>query len=137
MFYLQLPSSSQLSTRPPSPSGGHNSDPEIDLNRGRIDGDATPSFKKRILPANLEDADEHDHHERGRRRHEREPSKTAGWQDFVKFVLYTVSAPPLLTVTRLTTLQAVIADTKQSLSDIERQVEQFILRDETLILVSC
>lgn len=90
LFYLPSLSNSRLSSLPPSPNGGHNSDPEMDSNRSRTNGDVIPPFKKKSLDTNSDGEVRQDHWERHRAGHEREPRKTAGSLDLVRFAFHTL-----------------------------------------------
>ena len=83
-YYLPQPSLS----RPPSPSGGHASDPEVDTSKSRGSTNRTviPRTPHLRTSFQTEEQEPSDHLTRGRGRHLREPAKTASWNDLLKCV---------------------------------------------------
>jgi hypothetical protein len=64
--------------------------------------------------------------------------KTAGWQDLLKYAMvpFEISTSCSLVLCRLVTLQSVILDTEESLSDIVREIDKELEGDVTAMLVS-
>lgn len=79
-------------SRPPSPTGGHASDPEGDTSKSR-EGDGgtiTPRTPHVRTLFQTEEKESSDHLTRGRGRHLREPAKTASWNDLLKCAHLTI-----------------------------------------------
>jgi hypothetical protein len=87
-YYLPQATHSRSSSRPPSPTGGHASDPEADTSkpRGGSGHSITPRTPHVRTLFQTEEQEPSDYLARGRGRHLREPAKTASWNDLVKCV---------------------------------------------------
>ncbi|KAF9787006.1 hypothetical protein BJ322DRAFT_1053163 [Thelephora terrestris] len=106
---------SRSPSRPPSPSGGHVSDPEVDTNRSRESSGHTISPRTPHVRTLFQTKEQEpsDHLTRGRGRHLREPAKTASWNDLLKLV----------------NLHVVICETRRNLAEVEHNVDLLIEDD--------
>ncbi|KAI0367504.1 hypothetical protein BV20DRAFT_970472 [Pilatotrama ljubarskyi] len=119
---LYLPPPSLLSSspsRPPSPNAGYNSDPEADVHRVRDLGEVAllspgPDASFESIPASPSASEFDGSHIRRKR-----AVKSASLQDILKLI----------------NLQACIADTEQSLSDIVREIDKTVVHNEVSILL--
>ncbi|KAF9654299.1 hypothetical protein BDM02DRAFT_3182112 [Thelephora ganbajun] len=114
-YYLPHGSHSRSPSRPPSPTGGHVSDPEVDASKSR-EGSGhtiTPRTPHVRTLFQSEEQEPSDHLTKGRGRHLREPAKTASWNDLLKLV----------------NLHAVIYETRQNLTEVEHNVDLLIATD--------
>ncbi|OBZ78990.1 hypothetical protein A0H81_00303 [Grifola frondosa] len=122
-FYLPLPSHfSRTSSRAHSPSGGYNSDPESEIRKARTSGEvAVPTPVMRQTPDRFSispDTETSIELEEGRSSRRKRKAKTAGWQDLLKLI----------------NIQTCIIDTEQSLSDVIREIDKLVVRNETSVL---
>ena len=87
-YYLPQATLSRSPSRPPSPTGGHVSDPEADISKSREGGGhtITPRMPHVRMLFRTEEQESSDHLTRGRGRHLREPAKTASWNDLLRSV---------------------------------------------------
>ncbi|KIM84680.1 hypothetical protein PILCRDRAFT_818278 [Piloderma croceum F 1598] len=115
-YYLPPP---KRSSRPPSPSAGYNSDPESAYKNMRGVGElilpaSSRGFADPRGDASIAARKQRNYRRNGNAAHQSgESLKTAGWQDLLKLI----------------TLQSVILDTEESLSNVVREIDRMLEGD--------